>query len=300
MSNDPAKPERSVKSPDDKPLEGDAPWRTASRLRPRWTGWHSASLVLVVLFTGAAGVGLPPHAAFLMSLLFLTIFTTIAGHGVVGLWLGLLIDERNRMTLSRLQLVLWMIVILAGFLVAALRNTTFDASALERAHLASPLSVVVPPQLWLLLGISTTSLVASPLIRGTKMAAPADPQGVPPEAEKERKRTFARLVMQNVPADTIEHQGKIVVWRWPEDARFADLFQGDEVGNAAHLDLGKVQMFFFTLVLVFTYSVALTHAFSEASAPIASLPAVDQGMVALLGISHAGYLSNNAVPHSVS
>jgi hypothetical protein len=193
-----------------------------------------------------------------------------------------------------------MIVILSGFLVAALRNTTFDAAALERAHLASPLSIVVPQQLWLLLGISTTSLVASPLIRSTKMTPPVNPPAVSQAAKEEKERTFAHLVMQNIPADTIEQRGKIVAWRWPEDARLADLFQGDEIGNASHLDLGKVQMFFFTLVLVFTYTVALAHAFSQASAPIAGLPAVDQGMVALLGISHAGFLTNSAAPHSVT
>jgi hypothetical protein len=103
-----------------------------------------------------------------------------------------------------------------------------------------------------------------------------------------------------VPPDTIDTQGKIVIWKWPQDARLADLFQGDEVGNAAHLDLGKVQMFFFTLVLVLTYTAALVLMFTDASTAITGLPPVDQGMVALLGISHAGFLANNAVPHSVS
>ena len=80
----------------------------------------------------------------------------------------------------------------------------------------------------------------------------------------------------------------------------ADLFQGDEIGNAAHLDLGKVQMFFFTLVMVFTYAAALAHTFFNVSSGITELPALDQGMVTLLGISHADFLANKAIPHSVS
>jgi hypothetical protein len=90
---------------------------------------------------------------------------------------------------------------------------------------------------------------------------------------------------------------QLVLWRWPGDARLADLFQGDEIGNAAHLDLGKVQMLFFTLILVLAYGVALANLFTKAT-PIVMLPALDGGMVALLGISHAGYLLNKAVPHS--
>jgi hypothetical protein len=105
---------------------------------------------------------------------------------------------------------------------------------------------------------------------------------------------------QNVPPSTVDNLGKIVICKWPEDARIADLFQGEEIGNAAHLDLAKAKMFFFTLVLVFTFAAALTHTFFNVSSPITELPALDQGMVTLLGISPAGYLTNKAIPHCAS
>jgi hypothetical protein len=143
--------------------------------------------------------------------------------------------------------------------------------------------------------------VGSPLIRSTKTGEPVNHGEAPPAAAaKELNRTMTELVRQKVPAEAIDRHGKIIYWKWPEDARLADLFQGDEVGNAAHLDLGKVQMFFFTLILVFTYAVILGRMFLNVSPAITEFPPVDQGMVALLGISHAGFLSNNAVPHSVS
>jgi hypothetical protein len=123
------------------------------------------------------------------------------------------------------------------------------------------------------------------------------------EKKKEQdERLVAGVERQGLARDKITTQGQIVFCKLPEDARLADLFQGDEVGNAAHLDLGKVQMFFFTLIVVFAYAVALAHAFYgvRAGVLVAQLPDLDQGMLALLGISNAGFLTNSAVPHSVS
>ena len=79
----------------------------------------------------------------------------------------------------------------------------------------------------------------------------------------------------------------------------ADLFQGEEIGNAAHLDLGKIQMFYFTLVLVLAYVVMLGAMFSRNSGPINNtLPRLPAGIVALLGISSEGYLVNKVIPQS--
>jgi len=80
------------------------------------------------------------------------------------------------------------------------------------------------------------------------------------------------------------------------EARFTDMFQGDEVGNTAHVDLAKVQMFFFTLLLGLSYFVAVTA--SLGSGGLDSLPLLDKGAVALLGISHGGYLMSKAPDHS--
>ncbi|MCK4458266.1 MAG: hypothetical protein KAT13_01350, partial [Methanosarcinales archaeon] len=86
----------------------------------------------------------------------MTLSIIIAGHGATGRWAGLLIDERNRMSLSRLQMILWTAIILSGLLVAALSNTTLGAK--------DPLAIALPEELWMLMGISTASLVGSPLI----------------------------------------------------------------------------------------------------------------------------------------
>ena len=267
---------------------------TRQRVSPNWTLWHTLILLLIVAVLGAVGLNRPPIETYYAGLGLLTIFATVAGHGIMGLWRGVLIDERNKLSLSRLQMLAWTILVLSGILAAVLWNS-------RDPNNKYPFSIAVPAELWWLMGISTTSLVGSPLIRSTKTGEPLNRGEAPPAAAaKELNRTMSELVRQNVPANTIDRHGKIIYWKWPEDARFADLFQGDEVGNAAHLDLGKVQMFFFTLILVFTYAVILGRMFVNVSSAITEFPPVDQGMVALLGISHAGFLSNNAVPHSVS
>jgi len=239
--------------------------------------------------------------AWIGTLVLLAGFATVAGHGILGLWLGLLIDERNKMSLSRLQMILWTIVVLSGFLTAALRNI--------RSGEADVLKIDVPAQLWLLMGISTTSLIGSPLIRSTKMTEPvATDAAQSPMVAFQWGLTKDELIRQGLTKDEIEKLGKIVIWRWPWDARPADLFQGEEIGNAAHLDLGKIQMFYFTLVLVLAYAVMLGTMFSNITHPsttceittgmICGLPSLPDGMVALLGLSNGGYLGNKVIPHT--
>jgi len=111
--------------------------------------------------------------------------------------------------------------------------------------------------------------------------------------------TRAGLISQGLPDKAIARLGKVVIWTWPSDARLADLFQGEEIGNAAHLDLGKIQMFYFTLILVLAYAVMLGYMFSGNTGTIKALPSLPDGMIALLGISNGGYLVNKVIPHSL-
>jgi hypothetical protein len=251
-------------------------------------------------------------------------------------WLGVLIDDRRKYSLSRLQMVLWTVIILSSFVTAVLSNVqltlliyinqtgkpgqviytevgslvqdallqagilqetatsvqAIDGVDLSNLQLAAPLhdgevihvpltgevvaeasptsttseqpltpiSVAIPSEVWLLLGISTTSLVASPLIKGQKK-------------------------------DKIQSNDDSA------DATLSDLFKGEEGSNYTTLDLAKVQMFYFTLIVVGAYMIAVTSLFLKNSQnAITSLPTLDSGVVAMLGVSHAGYLSNKAIP----
>jgi len=256
----------------------------------QWTGWHTFTLLVIIVMMVLAGVLIPVRArvwAWIVTLMLLAAFATVAGQGITGLRYGLLIDERNKISLSRLQLTLWTITVLSGFFAAALSNLATGQP--------NPLAIAVPSELWLLMGISTTSLVASPLINSTKQNVQAN--------EEEKSRTFAQLAKQmgiEKVEEAVSNRGQLVINLQPEDAQWADMFRGEETGNAAHLDLSKIQMFYFTLILVLAYAVALGRAFSGSEPDISMFPAVDPSMVALLGISHAGYLTHKAISHSAA
>lgn len=252
-----------------------------------WTHWHSVSLGGVVGLLVMMQSLLPANTRLWMwfgIIALLTLFGVIAGNGVTGQWLGLLIDTRNKVSLARFQMVVWTILILSAYLTAVMVNVD-----LKRPQ---PLSIVIPPDLWLLMGISTTSLIGSPLILSAKKARQAK--------EDDKQRALNALSRQAVNTDKVEIIGQLVVNQTPDVARFADMFQGSETGNAGLLDLGKVQMFFFTLIIVLAYASALAALFQEGRGPILALPVIDGGMLALLSISHAGYLVNKALPHSDS
>ena len=231
--------------------------------RPRWTGWHTFGLLGILILVVTIGVLLPREAgrvdgydqarlvAWLAILALFGSFATIAGHGITGLLRGLFVDGRNKVSLSRLQMFLWTILVLSGFLAAALANVgTGDPR---------PLNVNIPSELWLAMGISTTSMVASPAVlhRRRKRLARKDDSG---------------------------------------ESRWTDLFTCEEIGEEGRLDLGKIQLFLFTVVLTLGYGVALADAFTGGPPVIRTLPPVDSAFVVLLSISHAGYLAKKAVP----
>ncbi len=262
---------------------------TAAEEMPRsfWRTWHSVSLIGIVMVLVIMEGFVPANLRLWMWLaimLLLTLFGIIAGNGVTGLWLGLLIDTRNKVSLARFQMILWTILILSAYLTGVMVNVD-----LKRPE---PLSIAIPPDLWLLMGISTTSLIGSPLILSAKKARESK--------EPDTQRALEALTRQAVDTGKVTIVGQLVVNQTPDTAKLADMFQGSETGNVGQLDLGKVQMFFFTLILVLAYASALSILFQRSTAVILSLPTIDGGMLALLGISHAGYLVNKALPHSDS
>jgi len=252
-----------------------------------WKPWHSLSLIgIVLILIGMEGF-IPASLRLWMwiaVMVFLALFGIIAGNGVTGQWLGLFIDTRNKVSLARFQMVLWTILILSGYLTGVMVNVDLNR--------AEPLSIAIPPDLWLLMGISTTSLIGSPLILSAKKARESK--------EPDKQRALEALSRQAVDPDKVTIVGQLVVNQTPDTAKWADMFQGSETANVGQLDLGKVQMFFFTLILVLAYASALSTLFQQGRGPVQALPVIDGGMLALLGISHVGYLVNKALPHSDS
>lgn len=257
--------------------------------KAKFTIYHSLGLLAILVAIVLIGLSPSPQnpnrvIPWLAILILIAASTLILSSGISGSWRGLLIDNRNKVSVSRTQMFLWTILIISAIITAGITNSRIGSTA-------GPMSFNVPSELWLLMGISTTSLVASPLIRSTKTDKEPDPDQV--------DKTVTQMQQQTGKPLNVENQGLIIVNEDPKDASFADMFKGEETGNAAQLDLAKVQMFYFTIGLVLAYGVAIATIFSTGN-PVTDFPAVSQGMIALLGISHAGYLTTKAIPHSNS
>jgi len=224
-----------------------------------------AVFLLVALFSSVvlSWLGLPSTsmtALWIGFMVLMGVIIVLIGHGITGQFDGFLIDPRNKMSLSRLQLVLWTIVILPAFLAAAIYN--FGAGAED------PLNITVPPEVWGLLGISTGSLVGSGIIKSGR--GDADPAAVEQAKQDPNRAALTRLKnQQDVNTEA-------------ERASVADLFKGELVGSKDHLEVGKVQMFFFTLLVVFAYGKAIAAGFDNAGEVISSLPDLSAGILALL------------------
>jgi hypothetical protein len=253
--------------------------------KAKWTAWHTLSLlsiVVAILLIGWLAPNERRALAWLGTLLLLAILGGVIGHGVTNLWRGILIDERNMMSLSRFQMTLWTLLILSAFLISVIYNV--------KNLQEDPVAIALPETLWLLMGISTASLIGSPLIRSNKMNKPVN--------ELDMARSLNLLFSQGVDPSKIINRGQVIINPAPKDSQWSDLFRGEEPGNVAQIDLSKVQNFLFTLILLLAYGFTLGSMFAGDTGKIAAFPGLDTGMVALLGISHAGYLASKAFTHT--
>ena len=248
-----------------------------------WSKTHTTFLFLIVismvLISFKFGPDYREFTWFVIMLLFF-LFTLIAGHGITGVWKGLFIDERNEISLSRLQMILWTIIILSSYLTIALTNIAVGWQ--------NPLAIAIPNELWIAMGISTTSMVGSPLLLSQKKQKKFETIDLALMANK--------LYDQGEDPNDFDAVGGILVRNNPQNAKWANLFRGEELTNAAHLDLAKIQMFFFTIVILIAYAASISSLLAPDDIRIDALPALDQSVVILLSISHGGYLVNKTLP----
>lgn len=240
-------------------------------------------LLILTAAIPVAGWFLQAGTNWLVVLGLIAIFFLAVGKGLTNRALGVLINERRLMSLSRFQLVIWTVLIVSGFFVIALER-------IHSAQVEQPLAIGVDWQIWTLLGISTGSLLGTPLLYGNKR-------------EKEPKKK-AELIQKTAkrfkeePQDVENNrQGVLYGNSCTGFARFTDMFQGDELGNAHLVDVAKVQMFFFTIVVAIAYGTQLFQliAYGELYSSNVRLPELQDGLLALMGVSHAGYLGAKGV-----
>ena len=228
---------------------------------------------------------------------------------------GILVDRRNMMSLSKLQMLIWTLLAISGFITMAALKMAYNVQ--------NPLDVGIPETVWALMGISTAAFVVSPLIKNDNFKSdPKDANGKKiPENEK--------LVLKDSLEGNRDIKGTTVVNSEPWQSSFSDFFRGEEIGNSKGPDLGKIQVFIFTIITWISYAVLiyqiikttpektpeilnLQHSLNQTTnitiqqelqlklsdriSNAFDLPDISVGMTALLGISNAGYLAYKSVP----
>ena len=253
----------------------------------------ATTIVCVAVIVGAgysaARIGLAN--AWGITIAFLVIFLIALGLRVHDRPFGALIDEKNLMSLSRFQLVAWTVVIVASIVAIALARAFAGSGAFD---------FTIPDALWQLLGITAGGAAGKEVVNSVKKRQPvANPEvaasqaaeAINATAEPEQKTT-----LQEVEA---HRTGTLFGNPSARDAQLVDMFQGTEVGNAAYVDISKVQMFFFTVGALVAYGADVFRLVSTTAAKdIATLPDIKGGLLAILAVSHTAYLAGKTVDHT--
>ena len=206
----------------------------------------------------ASGLGMTKVWVWLATVAMATILCACIGKAIADRWAGVLIDGRNRISLSRVQMLAWTLLVLSGLITAVSSN-------LAVAGGTAAFAIDIQDELLAAMGIAAASLAAAPALLTLKAGS------------------SQAAVATNTAVD---------------DAGWLDMFRGDEDSNQDRPDLSKIQQFLITLALVGGYCVALGDQFHDMAAGslFSAFPPLDPKFIWLLGISHAGYLTYKAAP----
>ena len=132
---------------------------------PEWAQLGSTVAIFGIMIAlstwySRLGAGLSAQGVWVVDLALLLAFFLMVGEWRVGRPLGVLVSDRNLMSLSRLQMVLWTIVVLSGFFMLAMIRIHNGAD--------DPLNIPLDKSLWAAMGISLASLVSTPLLLSQK------------------------------------------------------------------------------------------------------------------------------------
>lgn len=250
--------------------------------------WGSLTILLLGLLAADGWLTATQHwglrVSWVATVAILLALCIVAGLLVNGMSDGILVDDRNRMSLERFQWTAWLIVLLAGFFAESAWNIGQGGGF-----------PVMQAELWALLGIVSASPVVSNIIVDNKKR---DPSGAAPEQAKHA------LAMGDHPL-TI---GSVDANRSPREASWADLYLGEEAANRYVVDISRLQKLIVTVLLVLAYIAMLWHDLGAKhggvfdSMPILGNKGGDgaTSFLWLLGISHASYLAYKATPKKPS
>lgn len=208
----------------------------------------------------------------------------LLGVVLMGLPSGILIDRRNRYSLSRFQVTLWTCLVLPTIYAVLLTNLVYSNNC--------GTTLGVDWQLLVLMGISISSFIASPTVLSLK--AKTDPN---PDEARQTVRDAA--IRENVAERELTFEGQVLLRKSARDAALSDLFRGEETGNGNNIDIARIQMLALTLIVWVVYALQLMKLMlSNGDFCVISLPDLNETALTLIGISHGGYILAKGIPNS--
>lgn len=257
-----------------------------------------------------AGQAMSLRMPTLLMMLSIVLLAISVGLGVMGRALGLFIDKRNRMSLTRIQSAVWLVILIGGLAVSALYNVGFWADDLNRirggmsylsgagvdqalttrwSDTLGKLADYVPKMdvaLWALIGIAGgTTIVSSFIMQTGKPGAPGE--GASPMMPARRTRVLTN--------------------KDPKDARLSDLVYGETAEDDGVVDSTRVQAVAVTGVLAAIYvnlvlgageaigGLTAVEAVRAGAQIFADMPPVGATFLTLLTVSHGALLGGKLI-----
>ena len=269
--------------------------------KPNWTrrmrqarfskqsrAWGAFTLGFVTLMVLIAwGVTTEPgtslHRMFVVSEATLVLAYVVAGFLARSRFDGALVDDLNKISLARFQLVVWSIVILGDYYVASMWNL---AHGVALPQISSELLGVI--------GIVGGVPVVSNVIKDSKK------NSLGPQLQA---GTGSSGLPTPTPPGAGPSVGSLTMNTSTSAASWSDLYFGEEVANQNVIDVSRLQKLLFTTILVIAYLTMVWKGFAAPRVHVdagsvagVGMPALDNGFVWLLVISNGAYLASKATP----
>jgi hypothetical protein len=237
---------------------------------------------------------------FILTMSSIVLLMLAAGLATKGLWFGVLIDDRNRISMSRTQQVAWTTLLIAAMAIMGWFNAAGVTLIDQSTQSGWDLFPYMPGALWAALGIN---LVATPYLSDVilnrkdpeRAAALSNPQSA--DGAQVPASPPGLMVRQFVQPARLDTNGS------PRQAGWTDLITGETKGSDQELDVSRIQHLVISGTLRTSYFMSLAAALGDISGEsvmtaitgnksiFTNMPGVGTTtFLGLLGISHAGYL----------
>lgn len=216
------------------------------------------------------------YVAWAISGVLLLVIAILVGRATGKGVLGILVDNRDRFSLNRLQLVMWTLLVLSTllgmFFSAVVSHLMYGSKFLpENIDLA----FAVPNNLLILMGISVGSATTAGAVKSSKDLNPNALVPIQGTVEP-NPAAKAEAVVNRAPTSAAVKKPRKLSQVVLEE-------EGSQIDKI--VDVAKFQNFIFTIALGLAYIVL------AANLPKPNYPVFSDTVLWLLGVSHAGYVA---------